>query len=153
MFLEIPKDIHTVPRFVSRLSCWFAVLGMAASPAAFGQTTRIFNIDVNPATTNYIASSLTNGVDVKMTNLFTFTVSGLGAPVADVDFRLSVLHSAVGDLDVFLISPNGIQLAMTSVAVLSQGGSGDNFQDTYFDEQGGVARIGTTGFDSAPFAG
>lgn len=127
------------------------VLALLAVPPAFGQMTTIFNVDVN-GTANRIFDG-TASSPFFTTNSYTFTVSGISAPVVDVDFRLSLVHSYVGDLDVYLISPSGIQMTLTNVAVLSQGGSGKNFQDTYFDEQGGVARIGSVGYDIAPFAG
>ncbi|NJN05190.1 MAG: hypothetical protein HC814_00575 [Rhodobacteraceae bacterium] len=85
------------------------------------------------------------------TNFYTFTVSGMEPSIVDLDFRLSILHSAVGDLDVVLISPIGLSISMTAVA--SVGGVANNFQDTYFDEEGGAGRIGSLGFDVAPFAG
>jgi len=133
-----------VPRILSGL----AALITAACPPAFGQFVIATN-DINiSATTNRIFDS-TGGYT---TNFHTFTVSGLGT-VSDVDLRLSVLHSAVGDLDVYLISPTGIQLALTNIAVFSQGGVGNNFQDTYFDEDGPWPRIGSTGNQTAPFAG
>lgn len=127
-----------------------AFFGMSSVHAQF--ITNVVNVNVN-ATTNRIFPATGPGINQETKNFFTFTVSGLDTSVVDLNFRLSVLHSAVGDLDVYLSSPSGVTMALTNVSVLSQGSTGNNFQDTYFDEEGGVARIGSPGFATAPFAG
>jgi subtilisin-like proprotein convertase family protein len=141
-----------------RILCHSALLiaTLAAAPFTHGQlVTNVVNINVN-ATTNRILDAVNPNPNpppavLTTTNFYTFTVSGLDTSIVDLDFRLSVLHSAVGDLDVVLISPVGLSLAMTNVSAV--GGVANNFQDTYFDDQGGAGRIGQPGFDTAPFAG
>jgi subtilisin-like proprotein convertase family protein len=137
----------------NRLFALFSAGLLAAASAAHAQlVTNIVNVDVN-ATTNRIFAATGSGIGQETKNFYTFTVSGLDTSIVDLDFRLSALHSAVGDLDVYLISPGGVTMALTNVAVFSQGGTGNNFQDTYFDEEGGAGRIGSPGFATAPFAG
>jgi subtilisin-like proprotein convertase family protein len=128
----------------------FLLAGASAAPAQY--VTNVIGVNIN-ATTNRIFPATGTGPGQETKNFFTFTVSGLEPSIVDLDFRLSVLHSAVGDLDVYLISPGGLTMALTNITVFSAGGVGNNFQDTYFDEEGGAGRIGSPGFDIAPFAG
>ncbi len=82
------------------------------------------------------------------TNHFTFTVAGL-SNIVDLDVRLSIQHTFDSDLNVYLKSPTGTEIAL----FFSVGADGDNFQDTYLDDEAGTGRIGALGFDVAPFAG
>jgi len=65
--------------------------------------------------------------------------------VLDVDVRLNATHTYTGDLDIFLIGPNDIRVELTS----DNGGSGENFVDTIFDDEATAAITG----GSAPFTG
>ena len=65
--------------------------------------------------------------------------------VLDVDVRLNITHTYDGDLDIFLIGPEGTRVELTS----DNGGTGENFIDTIFDDEA-VTSI-TSG--SAPFTG
>ncbi len=70
-----------------------------------------------------------------------------GAPtITDLNLILNITHSYDGDLDVILVPPAGnVYIHLTS----DNGGSGDNYQVTRFDQQA-LASI-TTG--AAPFVG
>ena len=65
--------------------------------------------------------------------------------VQDVDVTLEVSHTWDADLDVFLISPAGTQVELTT----DNGGSGDNYVGTVFDDE---AADPVTG-GAAPFTG
>jgi len=65
--------------------------------------------------------------------------------VLDVDVRLDITHTYDGDLDIFLIGPDATRVELTS----DNGGSGENFVGTVFDDE--AASAITSG--SAPFTG
>lgn len=96
-----------------------------------------------------------NGVDtastdtpLPITDNTTFT-STINLPstltVTDVDVRINITHTFDGDLDIFLVGPNGTEVELTT----DNGGSGDNFADTVFDDEAATAITAGT----APFAG
>jgi subtilisin-like proprotein convertase family protein len=66
-------------------------------------------------------------------------------PVADVNVGLTLTHTYDGDLDIFLIGPNGMRVELST----DNGSSGDNFTDTIFDDEAATA----IGFGTAPFTG
>jgi subtilisin-like proprotein convertase family protein/V8-like Glu-specific endopeptidase len=66
-------------------------------------------------------------------------------PVLDVDVLLNLTHTYDGDLDIFLIGPNGTRVELTT----DNGGTGEDFVDTIFDDEAETAI--TSG--SAPFTG
>lgn len=75
---------------------------------------------------------------------FEFHVGAIGA-VLEVEIRFSARHSFVSDLSAVLASPLG-----TPVTLFYQiGGTGGDFEDTYFDDDAFVSIDG----ESAPFAG
>ncbi len=65
--------------------------------------------------------------------------------IADLDLRLDITHTWDSDLDVFLISPTGTRIEMFQ----DIGGSGDNFNNTYLDDEAATAITSGT----APFTG
>ena len=65
--------------------------------------------------------------------------------VSDVNVTINITHTFDADLDIFLIGPNGTRVELTT----DNGGSGDNFTNTVFDDQA-VTSI-TAG--AAPFTG
>ena len=65
--------------------------------------------------------------------------------VRDVEVKLTITHAYVSDLAIVLIGPNGVRVELS----LRNGGSGDNYVDTIFDDE--AAQSITTG--SAPFTG
>jgi subtilisin-like proprotein convertase family protein len=74
-------------------------------------------------------------------------VAGTGT-VADLAVRINIAHTYVSDLDVLLFSPTGTSRELST----DNGGSGDNFTNTVFVDSA-AAVIGTTGNNTAPFAG
>lgn len=65
--------------------------------------------------------------------------------IRDLDLRLDITHTYVGDLDAFLIAPDGTRIALFDRV----GGSGDNFSNTRFDDEAAVSINNGT----APFSG
>lgn len=74
----------------------------------------------------------------------TLTVSGLLA-IDDLNVQLSIAHTDVGDLDVFLISPAGTRVELFT----DVGGGGANFDNTTLDDQAPASILAGAG----PFAG
>jgi len=79
-------------------------------------------------------------------SLFYFRVAGLPPVVQDINVRISIEHTYVSDLDVWLVSPLE---EMTVTLFTDVGGSGQNFQDTLLDDQA-TTPIGS---GTAPFIG
>jgi len=75
----------------------------------------------------------------------TVTVSGGPASIAKVTVTLSITHTYDADLNIYLISPDGTQIELST----DNGGSLDNYTNTTFDDN--VATSITTG--TAPFSG
>lgn len=75
----------------------------------------------------------------------TLSVSGAPAAISRVIVRLSVTHPYVGDVAVYLVSPGGTEITLSS----GNGGSSDNFTNTVFDDT--AATSITYGY--APFTG
>ena len=59
---------------------------------------------------------------------------------------LDILHTSVGDLSIRLTDPDLVDLVDL---VVSEGGTGDNFTDTVFDDSAATSIVGA----SAPFTG
>jgi len=55
--------------------------------------------------------------------------------VLDVDVGLNITHTYDGDLDIFLIGPNGTRVELTT----DNGGTGENFNGTVFDDEAATA--------------
>ncbi len=66
-------------------------------------------------------------------------------PIDDVNVRISIDHTWAEDLDIFLQSPGGTLVELSTF----NGGSGDNYTDTVFDDDGATPITG----GSAPFTG
>jgi subtilisin-like proprotein convertase family protein len=65
--------------------------------------------------------------------------------VLDVNVKLNITHTFDGDLDIFLIAPNGTRVELTT----DNGSTGDNFVNTVFDDQAATSITAGT----APFTG
>jgi subtilisin-like proprotein convertase family protein/subtilisin family serine protease len=79
------------------------------------------------------------------TIISTITVGASGT-LADIDLQLDVTHTFVGDLDFTLTGPDGTVITLIDRV----GGSGDNFQVTYLDDEAGSAiSNGTAPFDGS----
>lgn len=90
-----------------------------------------------------LGQTITTGTTV--TSIATVDVSGvIGTNFEIASVEMDITHTWDGDLDITLVSPSGATLDLTS----DNGGSGDNFTNTVFED--GSPSI-TTG--SAPFTG
>jgi len=65
--------------------------------------------------------------------------------VLDVEVRLNITHTYDGDLDIFLIGPNGARVELST----DNGGTGENFNGTVFDDEATTAITAGT----PPYAG
>jgi len=75
----------------------------------------------------------------------TISVPGSTRSVADVNVLINLTHTFDADMDIYLISPTGTRVELTT----DNGGSGDNFINTIFDDE--AATSITLGV--APFTG
>jgi subtilisin-like proprotein convertase family protein len=78
----------------------------------------------------------------------TIAVSGLPAKVLDVNVKLNIEHTYVGDLRVFLTGPNNAKISL----ILNRGDEGINFTNTVLDDE---ALVSITAIAAAgdPFSG
>lgn len=108
---------------------------------------------VDDANNNGILDNTTitfaNSTPVPIVDLATRTsvisASGLAGVITDVNVRVNLTHTFDGDLDVFLIAPDGTRVELFT----DVGGSGDNFVNTILDSQAATAITAGT----APFTG
>lgn len=80
--------------------------------------------------------------EVEMTSTIEITES---ASIVDLDVRLSLTHTFVADLTIWLESPVGTIVTLTA----GNGGSGDHYTDTDFDDEAGASIAS----GAAPFTG
>jgi subtilisin-like proprotein convertase family protein len=80
---------------------------------------------------------------------FTTVTSTLAVPsettVTDVNVQMNITHATAADLDITLIGPDGTPVELST----DNGGSGDNYSNTVFDDEAGTAITAGT----APFNG
>jgi len=108
------------------------------------------NNAVTKTVANYSCSSETNSTTQPIgPNQGTVTESVISITddfvINDVNVTLNLTHTFDGDLDIFLIAPDGTPVELST----DNGGSGENFTNTVFDDS--AATSITTG--SAPFTG
>lgn len=142
------------PYFKSLAPVVAAVMAMAWFSGAQAQTINV------PLDTHFDAintNSTANAIAAFGTTQFTFTVTNHGT-VNDINLRLAMVHTQVGDLQVCLQSPTrNVQMFF----FVGGAEATNNFQDTYFDDQGSfritssVPAVGppTNVHDFAPFHG
>ncbi|MCX7551539.1 T9SS type A sorting domain-containing protein [Xanthomarina sp. F2636L] len=110
------------------LTDYISVVSGAACPSCNTAT-------VNPNTT----ISTTGGISYTST-----IVIAEDAPITDVNVTINITHTWDADLDIFITSPLGTIVELTS----DNGGSGDNYINTVFDMDGvnGLITAGTPPF-------
>ena len=82
---------------------------------------------------------------VDNTTVFSNLVVTVDDTVLDVDVRMNATHTYTGDMDVFLVGPQGQRVELST----DNGGSGNDFTDTVFDDEAATSITG----GSAPFTG
>lgn len=104
------------------------------------------------STTSVGAKTFENNTDTPIPDLSTITVDVDAADavssISKVTVTINLDHTFVGDLDIKLISPNGTTIRLAD----HNGGSGDNFTNTVFDDDAAVSITSITSSD-APFTG
>ena len=80
----------------------------------------------------------------------TFTVNvAADQEITDVNFRLSIQHDDVYLISAVLVSPLGTRVSLFNGGL---GVNGANLQDTFLDDQASNGSIGSTGFQTPPYA-
>jgi len=103
-------------------------------------------LGMNPTTDDYAIGTTGSLPDVS-TQQFTVVIPA-GSPVqqlSDLNVRVNITHPFDANLKISLTSPSGT----TVVLAQSLGGSGDNYTNTWFDDEG----TGAIGGQSPPFTG
>ena len=83
--------------------------------------------------------------DVRTPPVLSSIVISSTGPVSDVNVTININHTFDGDLDIFLIGPNGTRVELTT----DNGSSGQNYINTVFDDQAATSITAGT----APFTG
>ncbi len=108
----------------------------------------IVNVPTTPQIqqTTYVSTDVPKSVPdnstVGVTSLLTVTDNYV---LNDVNVQLSINHTWDSDLDIYLVSPAGITVELST----DNGGSGDNYINTIFDDEAATAITAGT----APFTG
>jgi uncharacterized repeat protein (TIGR01451 family) len=108
----------------------------------------IVNVPTSPPNqqTTYVSTDVPKSVPdnstVGVTSLLTVTDNYV---INDVNVKLSINHSFDADLDIYLVSPTGITVELST----DNGSSGDNYINTIFDDQAATSITAGT----APFTG
>ena len=112
----------------------------AAASSVFSFTTE------NVTCASYTATDTPIAISPSGANTYTSVINiAPNFPVTDVNVRINIPHTYVSDLDISLTSPNGTVVDLSS----GNGGSGDNFTNTLFDQS--AATLITAG--SPPYTG
>jgi len=82
------------------------------------------------------------------TALVAYSVAVPGNVVLDVDVEVDITHTSAGDIDLFLIDAGGQSITLTT----DNGGSGDNFTGTVFDDDASSTIVGVSS-GAWPFPG
>ena len=119
--------------------------GRGINPPGSTPPSNLFVYDVaNINTLNQCSNTMPKPIQDYQTTYDTIHISEQGN-VLDVNVNLTITHTYDGDLDIYLIGPNGYQVELST----DNGGSGDNYTNTTFDDEASL--LITQG--SAPFTG
>lgn len=75
----------------------------------------------------------------------TITVGSGVSSISLISVHMDITHTFTGDLDIYLISPDGVRVMLTT----DNGGTGNNFTGTIFNDLADVSVVGS----AAPFTG
>lgn len=92
----------------------------------------------------YGATDLPRAIASSTTLTSTFATAGAGT-IVTAAVRFTAAHTFAGDIDLFLVAPNGAEVELTT----DNGGSGDNYTQTVFVDAAATAITAGT----APFTG
>ena len=119
-----------------------------SNQCSLGTTSSVFSFTTANITCNsFDATDLPQTITTVGSNVvYTSTINvGPNFPITDVNVTFSATHTYDGDLDVFLISPTGTRVELTT----DNGGTNENYIDTVFDQEASTSI--TSG--SAPYTG
>jgi len=114
--------------------------GAGVASAAFSFTTANIVCDSFASTDVPVAISSSGTPEITST----LTISE-GVDISDLDVQINVTHTWISDLTITITSPAGTVVELTS----GNGGSGDNYIDTQFDDDAGTSITSGT----PPFTG
>jgi subtilisin-like proprotein convertase family protein len=141
----------TAPSFAftvgTGVACGSLIDFTIAASADQGSWTRTFTVRVGAvgsAPTTFNSTDVPKPIDDGATFTSNLTIAATDT-VLDVDVALSITHESDADLILTLVAPSGTRVVLAS----QQGGSGQNYTGTIFDDE--AATSITTG--SAPFTG
>ncbi|MBX7102504.1 MAG: proprotein convertase P-domain-containing protein [Gemmataceae bacterium] len=86
---------------------------------------------INSATTTFNSADVPKTIADDSTVVSTLTVTGFSGVITDINVKLYITHTWDADLDVFLRSPSGQLVELTT----DNGGGSDNYTDTVFDDE------------------
>ena len=110
-----------------------------------GEATDTFTATTTVATIRTFASTNVGQIIADFGRVVSSINLTQGITIRDLNVRLAISHSYVGDLKVTLIGPDGTRVVLTN----RRGGSGNDFGNTTFDDEAGQS----IGQGTAPFAG
>lgn len=99
------------------------------------------------ANSSYASAHVPLAINDNATINSNLPIAGNGGTVASVRVTINITHTWLADLDIFLVSPTGTRVELTT----DNGSSGDNFINTTFDDNG--ATTIPTSATGAPFTG
>lgn len=105
------------------------------------------NGSIDSTTQTYASTDVPKTINDNATVNSVRVISGVSGNVTDVDVTINITHTYVADLDIFLIGPNGTRVELTT----DNGGSGDNFTNTIFDDSASTSITSVTS-TQAPFS-
>ncbi len=114
--------------------------GTGTASTAFSFTTA--NIVCDSFASTDVPVTIDNGAANTVSS--TFTIAD-GVEISDVDIQLNITHTWDNDLTITITSPAGTVVELTSI----NGGSGDNYTNTLFDDEAGTSISSA----SPPFTG
>ena len=104
------------------------------------------DLDVDTAGSDFFVANNATPVAIPSSGLIESTIFiPDGRTVTDVDVRLNIQHSYVGDLRITLVGPTGVNVQLVN----RRGGSGQNFTGTIINQQAGTPIAN----GAAPFTG
>jgi subtilisin-like proprotein convertase family protein len=119
----------------------------ASNECATATTSSVFSFTTENVTcASFTATDTPIAISASGTNTYTSTINvAPNLPITDVNVTINITHTWDEDLDIRLTSPTGTVIELST----DNGGQGDNFTNTTFDQQ--ATTLITAG--AAPFTG
>lgn len=140
----VGTNMYTVPLGANTQYYWRVT---ASNECATAATSSVFSFTTENVTcASFTATDTPITISATGVNTYTSTINVTpNLPITDVNVTINITHSWDADLDVTLTSPTGTVVELTT----DNGGQGDNYTNTVFDQQ--ATTLVTAG--TAPFTG